>query len=36
MALVDAGSLALGDTVEVLVRNRKVTAEVVPLPFYKL
>lgn len=36
MALVDAGSLVLGDTVEVLVRNRKVTAEVVPLPFYKL
>ena len=36
MALVENGSVQLGDTVEVLVRNRKVTAEVVPLPFYKL
>lgn len=36
MALVETGSLSLGDTVEVLVRSRKVAAEVVPLPFYQL
>ena len=36
MALVENGSVSTGDTVEVLVRNRKVTAEVVPLPFFKL
>lgn len=36
MALVEKGSAQLGDTVEVLVRNRKVTAEVVEMPFYKL
>lgn len=36
MALVDTGSVQLGDTVDVFVRSRKVTAEVVSLPFYKL
>ena len=36
MALVQNGSVSIGDEVEVLVRNRKVTAEVVALPFFKL
>ena len=36
MALVENGSAELGDTVEVVVRNRKVAAEVVALPFFKL
>lgn len=36
MALVTAGVLQTGDAVEVLVRNRRVAAEVVPLPFYSL
>lgn len=36
MALVKNGSVKLGDTVEVMVRNRKVEAEVVEYPFYKL
>lgn len=35
MALVENGSVQIGDTVEVLVRKRRVAAEVVALPFYK-
>ena len=35
MALVDAGSVAIGDKVEADVRGRRVEAEVVQLPFYK-
>lgn len=35
MALVTAGSVGIGGTVEVDVRGRRVAAEVVPLPFYK-
>lgn len=35
MALVDAGSCASGDTVEAEVRGRRISMEVVPLPFYK-
>ena len=35
MALVDAGSVAIGDKVEADVRGRRVAAEVVALPFYK-
>ena len=35
MALVTAGSVELGEKVEVEVRGRKVEAEVVALPFYK-
>ena len=35
MALVTAGSVETGMTVEIDVRGRRVTAEVVPLPFYK-
>ena len=35
MALVDAGSVEIGNKVEVDVRGRKVEAEVVALPFYK-
>lgn len=35
MALVQSGSVALGDTVEAEVRGRRVAAQVVPLPFYK-
>lgn len=34
MALVEAGSVAEGDELEVEVRGRKVAAKVVPLPFY--
>ena len=34
-ALVEAGSLEIGDKVQVDVRGRLVDAEVVPLPFYK-
>ncbi|MBP5294751.1 MAG: glycine cleavage system aminomethyltransferase GcvT [Lachnospiraceae bacterium] len=34
-ALVEAGSLEIGDKVQVDVRGRLVEAEVVPLPFYK-
>ena len=34
-AIVEAGSLSLGDRVFVDVRGRAVEAEVVPLPFYK-
>ncbi len=36
MALVKNGSVNVGDAVEVVVRSRKVAAEVVELPFYKL
>lgn len=35
MALIEAGSLSVGDEVEVEVRNRRIAAKVVPLPFYK-
>ena len=35
MALVDAGSVEIGNKVEVDVRGRKVEAEVIALPFYK-
>lgn len=35
MALVEKGSLKVGDAVEAEVRGRKVAAEVVKLPFYK-
>lgn len=35
MALVEKGSVKIGDTVEADVRGRKVACEVVPLPFYK-
>ena len=35
MALVENGSLAEGDEVEVEVRGRRVAAKVIPLPFYK-
>ena len=35
MALVDAGSVAIGDKVEADVSGRRVEAEVVQLPFYK-
>ena len=35
MALVDAGSVAIGNKVEADVRGRRVEAEVVQLPFYK-
>lgn len=35
MAYLDRAHAAVGTTVEVLVRGRAVTAEVVPLPFYK-
>lgn len=35
MALVEAGSVSVGDTVTVTVRGRTLEAEVVPLPFYK-
>ena len=35
MALVRAGSLSVGDEVEVEVRGRRVAARVVPLPFYR-
>lgn len=35
MALVDADSVEIGDTVEADVRGRRVAAEVVALPFYK-
>lgn len=35
MALVENGSVAVGDRVKVDVRGRMVEAEVVPLPFYK-
>ncbi|WP_139651045.1 glycine cleavage system aminomethyltransferase GcvT [Raoultibacter phocaeensis] len=35
MALVDTGSVAVGDEVEVEVRGRRVAAAVVPLPFYQ-
>ena len=35
MAMVDAGSVEIGNKVEVDVRGRKVEAEVVALPFYK-
>lgn len=35
MALVEAGCVEVGDTVEADVRGRKVAAEVVALPFYK-
>ena len=35
MALVEDGSIAQGEKVEVVVRGRKVEAEVVALPFYK-
>jgi len=36
MALVKAGELNIGDTVDVIVRGRKVAAEVVERPFFKL
>ena len=35
MALVENGTLAIGDSVEVEVRGRRVAAEVVALPFYQ-
>ena len=35
MALVGTGSCAVGDTAEAEVRGRRITVEVVPLPFYK-
>lgn len=35
MALVETGSVSVGDAVEVDVRGRRVTAEIVQLPFYK-
>lgn len=35
MALIEKGGAAVGDTLEVDVRGRRVAAEVVPLPFYK-
>lgn len=35
MALVDAGSCAVGDAVEAEVRGRRIPMEAVPLPFYK-
>lgn len=35
MALVDKGAVRLGDTVEADVRGRRVSAEVIALPFYK-
>lgn len=35
MALVETGSVAVGDAVEADVRGRRVEAEVVPMPFYK-
>ena len=35
MALLHKEGLSLGDTVEVDVRGRRITAEIVPLPFYK-
>lgn len=35
MALVDASSSEVGTQVEIEVRGRKITAEIVPLPFYK-
>ena len=35
MALVEKGRLQVGDSVEVVVRGRRVAAEVVGLPFYK-
>jgi aminomethyltransferase len=35
MALVENGCVSVGDTVEADVRGRRVSAEVVPLPFYK-
>ncbi len=35
MALVSAGSCAVGDAVEAEVRGRQIAMEVVPLPFYK-
>lgn len=35
MALVNAGSAKVGDTVEADVRGRRVACEVVPLPFYR-
>ena len=35
MALVDAGSVEIGNKVEVDVRGRKVEAEVIALPYYK-
>lgn len=35
MALVNAGDAAPGTAVEVMVRGRKVAAEIVPIPFYK-
>lgn len=35
MALVDASDSELGTAVEVVVRGRKVAAEIVPIPFYK-
>ncbi len=34
MALVEAGSCAVGDAVEAEVRGRRIAMEVVPLPFY--
>ena len=35
MAYVAAAHSAVGTAVEVMVRGRRVTAEIVPLPFYK-
>lgn len=35
MALVEAGSLAVGDSVEAEVRGRRIACEVIPLPFYR-
>ncbi|MGI6239654.1 MAG: glycine cleavage system aminomethyltransferase GcvT [Christensenellales bacterium] len=35
MALVDSASIEPGKTVEIAVRNRRIEARIVPLPFYK-
>ncbi|MBQ5859194.1 MAG: glycine cleavage system aminomethyltransferase GcvT, partial [Peptococcaceae bacterium] len=35
MALVDKAHSEIGKEVEIEIRGRKVTAEVIPLPFYK-
>lgn len=36
MALVDAGTVAIGDVVEAEVRGRTIACKVVPMPFYKI
>jgi aminomethyltransferase len=35
MALVEKGALTIGTTVEIDIRNKRVEAEVIPMPFYK-